>query len=168
MQCFIIRLYPISKPTRITTTTSTAIDNIYSNDILGTNYQSHGIIYTYISDHLPIVLLTKQINDTKVDTVIETRIYNEQATTTFKERIDQITLDEIYASKHPQESYSKFLNEVLFVYNKSFQLIKKTVRAKKHKPWITMAFRHSIRTKNKLYKYYLNKPTVYNEINYKR
>ena len=31
-----------------------------------------------------------------------------------------------------------------------------------------MAFRHSIRTKNKLYKYYLNKPTVYNEINYKR
>ena len=31
-----------------------------------------------------------------------------------------------------------------------------------------MGFRHSIRTKNKLYKYYLNKPTVYNEINYKQ
>ena len=32
-----------------------------------------------------------------------------------------------------------------------------------------MGFRHSIRTKHKLYKYYLNKPTVYNEIiNYKR
>ena len=31
-----------------------------------------------------------------------------------------------------------------------------------------MGFRHSIRTKNKWYKYYLNKPTVYNEINYKR
>ena len=31
-----------------------------------------------------------------------------------------------------------------------------------------MAFRHSIRIKNILYKYYLNKPTVYNEINYKR
>ena len=31
-----------------------------------------------------------------------------------------------------------------------------------------MGFRHSIRTKNKLYKYYLNKPTVFNEINYKQ
>ena len=31
-----------------------------------------------------------------------------------------------------------------------------------------MTFRHFIRTKNNLYKYYLNKPTVYNEINYKR
>ena len=66
----------INKPTRITTTTATVIDNIYSNDILGTNYQSDGIIYTDISDHLPIFLLTKQINDTKVDTEIETRIYN--------------------------------------------------------------------------------------------
>ena len=47
-------------------------------------------------------------------------------------------------------------------------LLKKTIRAKQHKPWITMGFRHSIRTKNKLYKYYLNKPTVYNEINYKQ
>ena len=31
-----------------------------------------------------------------------------------------------------------------------------------------MAFRHSIRIKHKLHKYYLNKPTVYNEIYYKR
>ena len=99
----------INKPTRITTTTATVI---YCNDILGTNYQSCRIIYTDISDHLPIFLLTKQFKDTKVDTVIETRIYNEQATTTFKESIDQITWDEIYASTNPQESYSKFLNEI--------------------------------------------------------
>ena len=74
----------------------------------------------------------------------------------------------MYACKSPQESYSKFLDDILFVYNKSFPLIKKTIRAKMHKPWITLAFRHSVKTKNKLYKYYLNKPTVYNEINYKR
>ncbi len=84
-----------------------------------------GIIYTNISDHLPIFLLSKQINDSKVDTVIETRLYNEQATTTFKETSDHITWDEMYASKNPQESYSKFLNEILFIYNKSFPLIKK-------------------------------------------
>ena len=115
----------INKPTRITTTTATVIDNIYSNDVLGTNYLLHGIIYSDISDHLPIFLFTKQINNTKADTVIETRVYNEQTTTTFKESIDQLTWDDIYASRNPQESYSKFLNEILFVYNKSFPLIKK-------------------------------------------
>jgi len=31
-----------------------------------------------------------------------------------------------------------------------------------------MAFRYSIRIKNKLYKYYLNRPIVNNTINYKR
>ena len=109
----------INKPTRITTTIymPVVIDIICSNDILGTNYQSHGIIYTDISDHLPIFLLTKQINYTKIDTVMETRIYNEQ--TTFKESIDQITWDELYAFKNPKESYSKFHNEIL----NSFALI---------------------------------------------
>ena len=46
----------INKPTRTTTTTATVIDNIYSNDVLGTNYLLHGIIYSDISDHLPIFL----------------------------------------------------------------------------------------------------------------
>ena len=71
---------------------------------------THGIIYKDIYDHLPIFLLT-QINDT----VIETNVYNEQTTTTFKENIDQITWNDIYASRNPQKSYSKSLNEILFV-----------------------------------------------------
>ncbi|KAK2162144.1 hypothetical protein NP493_1538g00000 [Ridgeia piscesae] len=100
----------INKPTRNTTTTATVIYNIYSNDVLETNYVTHGIIYKDIYDHLPIFLLTK-INDT----VIETKVYNEQTTTTFKENIDQITWNDIYASRNPQKSYSKFLNEILFV-----------------------------------------------------
>ena len=49
---------------------------------------SHGIIYIYTdtSDHLPIFLLTKQINDTEVDRVIETTVYTEQTTTTFQRK----------------------------------------------------------------------------------
>ena len=56
---------------------------------------------------------------------------NKLLLSTFKESIDQITWDEIYASKNPQESYSKFLNEILFVYNKSFPLIKKNLSGQK-------------------------------------
>ena len=111
----------INKSTRIKTNTATVIDNIYSNDVLGTNYQLHGIMYTDISDHLPIFVLNKESNGT----VIMTRTYNEKATATFKESIDQTTWDDIYASRNPQESYSSFFKEILLVYNKSFPLVKK-------------------------------------------
>ena len=48
----------ITKPTRITPTTATLIDNIYSSDILGEYNQLQGILYSDISDHLPIFILT--------------------------------------------------------------------------------------------------------------
>ena len=158
----------ISKPTRITATTATVIDNIYSNDLIGANYQLHGIIYTDISDHLPIFLLTKHTDSTKVEMTIATRLYNAQTTATFKESIDKICWDDVYACRDPQECYSVFINEILVAYNNSFPLANTTIRKRKHKPWITMGLRHSIRTKNKLYMYYLKKPTVFNETNYKR
>ena len=44
----------INKPIRIITTTATIIDTIDSNYVLGTDYHSHGIMYTYISDDLSI------------------------------------------------------------------------------------------------------------------
>ena len=78
-------------------------------------------MYTDISDRLQIFVLNKESNGT----VIKTRTYNEQATATFKESIDQTTWDDIYASRNPQESYSSFFKEILLVYNKSFPLDKK-------------------------------------------
>ena len=53
----------ICRPTRITPTTATLIDNIYSNDLTGNENQINGISYADISDHLPIFVLTKRIRD---------------------------------------------------------------------------------------------------------
>ena len=51
-------LYPvISKPTRVTPTTATLIDNIFTNN-LEFNMNS-GILYTDLSDHFPIFLITQ-------------------------------------------------------------------------------------------------------------
>ena len=80
----------ITKPTRITPTSATLIDNIYSNDILGEYTQMQGIIYTNISDHLPIFLLNKLNNNTKDDTIIETRLDNDQTIATFRCIVDKI------------------------------------------------------------------------------
>ena len=48
-------------------------DNIYSNDLMGNNNQINGILYADISDHLPILVLTKLNSDFKDDIIIETR-----------------------------------------------------------------------------------------------
>ena len=115
----------ITKPTRITPTTATLIDNIYSNDILGEYNQLHGILYTDISDHLPIFLLTKLNNDIKDDVTIETRIYNDQTIASFKSMIDTICWNDVYASEDPQKSYTSFLKKMSLAYDKSFLLAKK-------------------------------------------
>ena len=49
----------ITRPTRITKTTATLMDNIFMSNTLHTNFQS-GIIITDLSDHLPSVCLLKQ------------------------------------------------------------------------------------------------------------
>ena len=144
----------ITKPTRITPTTATLIDTIYSNDILGEYNQLHGIFYTDISDHLPIFLLTKLNNDIKDDVTMETRIYNDQTIALFKSIIDTICWNDVYASEDPPKSYTSFLKKI--------SLAKKKVRKGKHKVWITKGFRNSIKTKHKLYMFFLRKPTVFN------
>ena len=52
--------YPlISRPTRITTTSATLIDNIFVNK-LEENYKS-ALLFTDLSDHLPIFQLTSNV-----------------------------------------------------------------------------------------------------------
>jgi len=46
----------ITKPTRITETTATLIDHIYTNDV---NLKTAGILIFHISDHLPVYKLGK-------------------------------------------------------------------------------------------------------------
>ena len=61
----------ITKPTRITPTTNTLIDNLYSYDILSEHSQLQGILYSDISDHLPTFILTTLNNHKQKYVTIE-------------------------------------------------------------------------------------------------
>ena len=51
-------LFPaIAKPTRITTDTATLIDNIFMNTFDEIERIHTGILYTDVSDHLPVFIL---------------------------------------------------------------------------------------------------------------
>ena len=80
----------ISRPTRITPTTATLIDTIYSND-----NRINGILYADISDHLPIFVLTKRSNDLNGDIIIETRKENESTIHTFRCLVDNISCQDV-------------------------------------------------------------------------
>ena len=55
-QLFTSSFFPlITKPTRITHHTATLIDNIFTNNLEELDESVNGIIFSDISDHLPIV-----------------------------------------------------------------------------------------------------------------
>ena len=75
-QMFSSSLIPtIKKPTRITNTTATLIDNIFTNT--ENNIQTNGILFNDISDHLPIFLIeTQSITNNKYIKTKKVRMIN--------------------------------------------------------------------------------------------
>jgi endonuclease/exonuclease/phosphatase family metal-dependent hydrolase len=77
----------ITKPTRITEHTATIIDNIFTNNIEKVENSINGIIFTDISDHLPILHMFDSKNpvenSTKQTNVIYKREINNSNITSF-------------------------------------------------------------------------------------
>ena len=77
-QMFSSTFYPlISKPTRITNSSATLIDNIFVNNL--DECHKCGILFTDLSDHLPVFQITssiKKVNDTHCE--IKHRVMNKK------------------------------------------------------------------------------------------
>ena len=67
--------YPITKPTRITHSTATLIDNIYIKTSKEIKLASGIIILNNISDHLPVLLFSKKYKSIKI-LIFEHRKFN--------------------------------------------------------------------------------------------
>ena len=157
----------INRPTRITSHTATLIDNILSNDFDSDTV--NGLFFTDISDHLPIFTISfddrNPLFDNKTYTFREKNPKNMQK---FKELISDTDWSSIEKLTDPQESYNRFSNKFICIYNNCFPLKKCSGRQRKlKKPWISNSLLKSIKTKNKLYKQFIREPTHVNELNYK-
>ena len=79
----------ITKATRVTDKTETLIDNIFTNNLEKINDSINGIVFSDISDHLPIIHLFNtdifvKNKNTNEDTVTYKREYNENNINAFK------------------------------------------------------------------------------------
>ena len=55
----------ITRPTRLTNSTATLIDNIFTNDFIDIEQSMTGLFITDISDHLPIFYINEMYESTK-------------------------------------------------------------------------------------------------------
>ena len=157
----------ISRPTRITSSTASLIDNIFTNDV--TNCAVSGLLFTDISDHLPIFSISNECQTSSRKTQWLTfHDKNANNVCKFKEELQTVNWSEVRESSDPSSAYDIFLSKYTDIYNNCFPL--KKVKIKNNgltKPWISKALLKSIKKKNILYRRFLSNPTSTREIGYK-
>ena len=162
----------INKPTRITNTSATIIDNIFTNCKKFDDSFS-GILYTDMTDHLPIFYIDKihTSSVTEDDTYITRRSYSSRNVENFKSSLSSIDWNDVLCIEDPQIAYTTFFNKLTGIYNKCFPLKKVKGKYYNRKTWLTENLKASIKQENKLYARYKKYPNSFNELiylNYKK
>lgn len=128
----------IVKPTRITAKSATLIDNILFNSLKFE--RNSGLIFTDITDHLPIfqiVTLDNGLNRTNVapQTV---RKFSESNKLQFKNMLQEVSFDEVFREKDPNLAYSIFMKLFNRCFIKCFPLTYcRNNRKENNQPWFT-------------------------------
>ena len=158
--------YPlISKPTGITSHSATLIDNIFSSDL--DNHKFSGILWSDISDHLPIF----QITNCSLKPKTKSSVYHKRPITTdnienFRSHLCSINWD-FSQSSSSNALYNSFMDCLYPIYETCFPVKIITVKENsKAKPWFTSGLQNSCRRKYALYKQYCNNPTPANKAKY--
>ena len=163
----------ITKPTRITKSTATLIDNIFTNNLNRTEHLN-GILFNDISDHLPIFTITEhdlQNDGTKTETnENSTRKITHKSLESFSSKLQSCNWQSVLSKNDPTESYTAFYKEFFQLYNKTFPInnCKSKNSKRSNNQWISQGLKKSSKRKEALYKNFIKKPTQINERDYKR
>ena len=113
-----VGLYPlIVKPTRITDSSTTLIDNIFANE-LRFNLTS-GIMFNDISDHLPIFALCEyNISRYNVKEFQFIRNMNEDKMASFSSELSQQTRESVLKTSYVSQANDSFLHVYMDIFNK--------------------------------------------------
>ena len=155
----------ITVPTRVTETTSTLIDHIWSNSI---DRIDSGVFDAGISDHhitfafIPFRILTKTINH-------KFRDHSDQCIDELeKSLIDKILLSDHFNAQWEEcgncdQKFSLFFQEFYKIYDKCCPIRSKVLSIHRlRKPWLTPDIMSVIQRKHETYKNYRSGTTSYN------
>ena len=156
----------ITKPTRITETTATLIDNIFSNFQPNRN-GIPGICCTDISDHLPVFFIDLATKINIKPNLVKQRQYNENNKIRFCRELEETDWGGVLRNGDAQDAYTKFLQILKDRYDSCFPLKLSKGKYKKRFQWLSQGLKQSIKMKNKLYIQSLKYPTQSNICRYK-
>ena len=142
----------ITKPTRVTPTSCTLIDHIFTNNLNDSNCTSQGILCSDISDHYSIFHISdlRVKPNTENDYFIKRNI-NQTTREKFKQEVSNVDWNYITNSSDAQIAYILFHDKITKIYNSSFPFIKVKKRYSSRKPWLTDDLKVAIIEKNKMH-----------------
>ena len=158
----------INKPTRITSTSSTLIDNIFCNKVPDCDNAVGGLLITDLSDHLPIFYILPPDDNMQVSQNKDCfqRNLSNSRKAEFKTVITEIDFDTILGNGNVQMAFTEFHTKIKTAYEDAFPL-RKITKQQQNKPWLTTGLKRCIKVKNKLFKRFKRYPSLYNERRYK-
>ena len=134
------QLFPtITKPTRITATTATLLDNLMVNLALNQNYQS-GILVDDISDHLPCLLILKERRcEQKEPLKFTTRSMTDNDISIINEYLLNIPWETVLNSDSVYENFNRFHKLLLDSVETNTKVKSITIPYKQRlrEPWMT-------------------------------
>ena len=108
-----IPLFPlINTPTRITESSATLIDNIFSNDLDGLTNGIQCILVTDISDHFPVVYINEESKKQEKEVIVMKRIHSSENRNLFYEALSNMEWNSIYVNNGTQGAFTEFHNKL--------------------------------------------------------
>ena len=156
----------INKPTRVTETTATLIDNIWCNDVFNTKDFSSGIIFNTTSDHFPIFHILHDVSIPTKNEYIIKRKFTSENENKFLDELSKINWEELYQKKNAQHAYDVFHNHICSLFNECFPKEHVKIGYKTRKLFLSNELKSLIKEKNKLSKKCLKIPILRNKLEY--
>ena len=150
----------ITKPTRVTRSTATLIDNVVMGRDFQTDFEAC-ILISDISDHLPCLITVKKPSlFEKSPTKITTRGLNEHKMNTINVKLIEVNCHELFQSKDMDQQYYTFQQILTDTIEEVAPYYTKTIPNSKviKDPWLSIGLLKCIRKQQSLYKQTLKRP----------
>ena len=157
----------ITKPTRLTHTSATLIDHIYTNCI--TTKSKSGIILNDVADHFGTFHMMKTYKSPRQPQLSNLRYYTTHNIANFRHLIEQQDFTELHNLNDTDKAYDIFITKIKSAHDRAFpmQVVKIKNTTVRKEPWITPGLIISSHNKIKLHRKKIKNPTPTNISNYK-
>ena len=142
----------INKPTRLTSTSSSLIDNIYSTIPALANGCDSGILEISISDHYGIFTVDKNTTILEEKTPTKKRSFCNKNIVNFCQALRRESWDFVYSCDDVQVAYSRFKRAIDMHFTSNFKFHTFAMTYKNRYPWLSAALRTQIKLKNAKHK----------------